>query len=243
MKLNLLRPNCLGTTAKDSDDSDHVNQVNQVRNSARAILMNSFEQLEPWYLDGCRKIYGKVWCVGSFTLCKKEVSERSDRSNIAASIDGHYCLAWLDSTKPKSVIYACFGSLCRISLGQIKEIGLGLEAANFPFIWVIGKQDYSAEVEKWLVEDRREERVRERGLIIRGWAEQVLILSHPSVGGFLTHCGWNSTLEGVCAGVPMVTWPMSADQFYNERFIVNVLEIGVSVNNSGRVKIWLSGIT
>ncbi|KAL0392658.1 UNVERIFIED_CONTAM: UDP-glycosyltransferase 73C3 [Sesamum radiatum] len=175
-------PGC--TTAKDSDDSDHVNQVNQVRNSARAILMKSFEELEPWYLDGCRKIYGKVWCVGSFTLCKKEVSERSDRSNKAASIDGHYCLAWLDSMKPKSVIYACFGSLCRISLGQIKEIGLGLEAANFPFIWVIRKQDYSAEVEKWLVEDRLEERVRERGLIIRGWAEQVLILSHPSVGGF-----------------------------------------------------------
>ncbi|KAL0433165.1 UNVERIFIED_CONTAM: UDP-glycosyltransferase 73C5 [Sesamum latifolium] len=223
------------TTAKDSEYSHHVNQVNQARNSARAILFNSFEELEPWYLDGCRKIYGKVWCVGSFTLCKKEVSERSDRSNKATSIDGHYCLAWLDSMKPKSVIYACFGSLCHISLAQIKEIGLGLEAANFPFIWVIRKQDYSAEVEKWLAEDGLEERVRERGLIIRGWADQVLILSHQSVGGFLTHCGWNSTMEGVCAGVPMITWPMSAEQFYNERFIVNVLGIGVRVGVKGCV--------
>ncbi|KAB1208502.1 UDP-glucose flavonoid 3-O-glucosyltransferase 7 [Morella rubra] len=67
------------------------------------------------------------------------------------------------------------------------------------------------------------------GLIIRGWAPQVLILEHEAVGAFVTHCGWNSTLEGVAAGVPMVTWPVASEQFYNEKLITEVLKIGVSV--------------
>ncbi|CAI9762100.1 unnamed protein product [Fraxinus pennsylvanica] len=85
---------------------------------------------------------------------------------------------------------------CRISFEQLKEIGLGLKASNFSFIWIVRGQESSAEVEKWLAEDKFEERVKGRGLVIRGWAPQVLILSHSSIGGFLTHCGWNSTLEG-----------------------------------------------
>lgn len=72
--------------------------------------------------------------------------------------------------------------------------------------------------------------------MIWGWAPQVLILSHPAIGGFLTHCGWNSTLEGVCAGVPMITWPLFAEQFYNEKFIVQVLRIGVRVGAEYAVK-------
>ncbi|GFS40044.1 UDP-glycosyltransferase 73B4 [Actinidia rufa] len=70
---------------------------------------------------------------------------------------------------------------------------------------------------------------RERGLIIQGWAPQVLILDHEAIGGFVTHCGWNSTLEGVSAGVPMVTWPVFAEQFYNEKLVTEVLRVGVSV--------------
>ncbi|KNA21674.1 hypothetical protein SOVF_041090 [Spinacia oleracea] len=68
-----------------------------------------------------------------------------------------------------------------------------------------------------------------RGLIIRGWAPQPMILSHRGVGGFVTHCGWNSILEGVVAGVPMVTWPHHAEQFYNEKLVTNVLKIGIQV--------------
>ncbi|MCD9560195.1 UDP-Glycosyltransferase [Datura stramonium] len=71
------------------------------------------------------------------------------------------------------------------------------------------------------------DRAIEAGLKIQGWAPQMLILSHPSIGGFLTHCGWNSSLEGVSVGVPMITWPMFADQFFNEKLIVNIVKTGV----------------
>jgi len=68
-----------------------------------------------------------------------------------------------------------------------------------------------------------------KGLIIRGWAPQVMILSHTSVGAFMTHCGWNSTVEAVSAGIPMITWPMRGKQFYNEKLITVVRKIGVAV--------------
>ncbi|KAL6141888.1 hypothetical protein ACLB2K_060174 [Fragaria x ananassa] len=106
------------------------------------------------------------------------------------------------------------------------------EASNRPFVWVISG-DKSEEWGNWLLEGGFEDRIKGRGLLIHGWAPQILILSHPAVGGFLTHCGWNSTLEAICAGIPMITWPMFAEQFYNEKFIVQVLKIGVTVGASG----------
>ena len=82
--------------------------------------------------------------------------------------------------------------------------------------------------EEWLPEGF-EERVKERGMIIRGWAPQVMILDHQATGVFVTHCGWNSVHEGVAAGLPMVTWPVGAEQFYNEILVTQVLKTGVSV--------------
>ncbi|KAK4340213.1 hypothetical protein RND71_041675 [Anisodus tanguticus] len=84
--------------------------------------------------------------------------------------------------------------------------------------------------EDWLPEGF-EERTKERGLIIRGWAPQVLILDHESVGAFVTHCGWNSTLEGISAGLPMVTWPVFAEQFYNEKLVTEVMRTGAGVGS------------
>ncbi|KAI3912638.1 hypothetical protein MKW92_028863 [Papaver armeniacum] len=84
-------------------------------------------------------------------------------------------------------------------------------------------------IDPWLFEEKFEERNKDRGLVIKGWAPQVLILSHRSIGGFLTHCGWNSVMEGVCAGVPLIAWPTGAEQFFNEKMIVQVLDIGLKV--------------
>ncbi|KDO45022.1 hypothetical protein CISIN_1g011142mg [Citrus sinensis] len=193
------------------------------------VIVNSFEELEPAYIKEYKKIrHDKVWCIGPVSLSNKEYSDKAQRGN-KASVDEHQCLKWLDSKAPKSVVYACLGSLCNLIPSQMRELGLGLEASNRPFIWVIREGETSKELKKWVVEDGFEERIKGRGLVIWGWAPQVLILSHPSIGGFLTHCGWNSTIEGVSAGLPLLTWPLFGDQFMNEKLVVQILKIGVKV--------------
>ncbi|XP_049406360.1 UDP-glycosyltransferase 73C1-like [Solanum stenotomum] len=227
-----------GNITKQSQDMQSIiDQIKQSQDLARGTLINTFEELEPWYVDSYKKFVNNVFCVGPVSLCNKEIDEMVDRGN-KASIDEHICLKWLDSMKPKSVMYACFGSLCNISFLQMKEIGLGLESSNVPFIWIIRGLNFTLEVEKWLMDENFEEKVKGRGMIIRGWAPQVLILTHPSIGGFLTHCGWNSTLEGISCGVPMITFPMFAEQFYNEKFIVNILKIGVRVGVEVSINSW-----
>ncbi|KAJ4723647.1 Glycosyltransferase [Melia azedarach] len=203
--------------------------IDAVHGSAYGVIVNSFEELEPDYVTEYEKIKDvKVWCVGPVSLHNKEYSDKAERGN-RASVDEQKCVSWLDTRNPGSVIYACLGSLCNLIPSQMIELGLGLEASNRPFIWVIRDGETSKELRKWSVEDGFEERVKGRGLVIWGWAPQVLILSHPSIGGFLTHCGWNSTIEGISAGLPLLTWPLFGDQFINEKFAVQILKIGVRI--------------
>ncbi|KAK9184934.1 hypothetical protein WN943_025286 [Citrus x changshan-huyou] len=193
------------------------------------VIINTFEELESASVKEYKNAkQGKVWCIGPVSLCNKESLDKVERGNKAA-IDIPECLTWLDSQQPSSVVYVCLGSICNLTSSQLIELGLGLEASKKPFIWVSRVGNKLEELEKWLVEENFEERIKGRGLLIRGWAPQVMILSHPAVGGFLTHCGWNSSLEGISAGVQMLTWPLFTDQFCNEKLIVEVLRIGVSV--------------
>ncbi|XP_047975449.1 scopoletin glucosyltransferase-like [Salvia hispanica] len=188
-------------------------------------VVNSFDELESGYANHYKNVIGrKAWEIGPLLLCSEKNHHRGNES----AIDEHECLAWLDSKKPNSVVYVCFGSLATFSRAQLTETAAALEASGQDFIWVVRKNE--RDEEDW-VPLGFEERVRNKGLIIRGWAPQVMILYHVSVGAFVTHCGWNSTLEGVCAGVPMVTWPLFAEQFFNEKLVTEVLGTGVSVGN------------
>nr|UHH90524.1 UDP-glycosyltransferase [Nicotiana benthamiana] len=205
-------------------------KMEEAESSAYGVVVNTFTQLE----NGCAEEYSKainkkVWCIGPVSLCNKNILDMYQRGN-KPSIDEKQCLKWLDTMKNKSILYCCLGSQCRLIASQLIEIGLGLEASNWPFIWVIKNgENLDSELEKWLIDEKYEERIKGRGLVIKGWAPQVLILSHPAIKGFLTHCGWNSTIESVSCGVPMITWPMFAEQFFNEKLIVEVLRIGVRV--------------
>ncbi|KAL2345129.1 hypothetical protein Fmac_006414 [Flemingia macrophylla] len=200
------------------------------------IVMNSFEELEPAYARDYKKVRGeKAWCIGPVSLINSDHLDKAQRGRGSIDVSHSQHINWLDCQKPGSVIYACLGSLCNLTAPQLMELGLALEISERPFIWVIREGIHSEALEKWIKEYGFEERTNGRRLLIRGWAPQLLILSHPAIGGFITHCGWNSTLEAICAGVPMVTWPLFADQFLNESLVVHVLRVGVKVGTKSPV--------
>lgn len=193
------------------------------------VIVNSFYELEPAYVNHYREVLGrKAWHVGPVSLCNRDAEDKAERGGKTTTIHDLECMKWLDSKKPNSVIYVCFGTVSKFPPSQLAEIAMGLEASGQQFIWVVRKDDEESKNEDWLP-DGFEERIKGKGLIIRGWAPQVMILEHESVGGFVTHCGWNSTLEGISAGLPLVTWPIFAEQFYNEKLVTDVLKIGVGV--------------
>ncbi|KAK7396606.1 hypothetical protein VNO78_17732 [Psophocarpus tetragonolobus] len=213
----------------DKEMNDFGEQIRDAEMKSYGVIINTFEELEKAYVRDYKKVRNdKAWCIGPVSLCNKDDLDKAQRGN-RASINEHQCLKWLDLQQRNSVVYVCFGSLCNLIPSQLLELAMALEDTKRPFVWVIREGGKLQELEKWISEEGFEERTKGRGLIIRGWAPQVLILSHPSIGGFLTHCGWNSTLEGISSGVPMVTWPRFADQFLNEKLVTQVLKIGVSV--------------
>ncbi|KAJ9555456.1 hypothetical protein OSB04_010070 [Centaurea solstitialis] len=206
---------------------ERLERAREAASRSFGIVINSFEELEQEYVNEYKKLKGgKVWCIGPLSLYTDidQDNDKAQRGKIG-SISEQECMKWLDLRERGSVVYACLGSVSRVNPKQLIELGLGLEASGHPFVWVIRAE----EVERWILESGFEERVKDRGLLIRGWAPQVSILSHPSIGGFLTHCGWNSILEGVCSGMPMITWPQFAEQFLNEKLVVQVLGTGVAV--------------
>ncbi|XP_015892857.2 probable UDP-glucosyl transferase 73B6 [Ziziphus jujuba] len=214
---------------EESEVTDFVRKVKESELTSFGVIVNSYYELEAAYADHYRNFFGmKAWHVGPTFLCSQGKENKALRGK-ESSINEHECLKWLDAKKPNSVVYVCFGSVAKFDDAQLKEIAIGLEASGKQFIWVVKKDKHEeGKEEDWLPEGF-EKRMEGKGLIITGWAPQLLILQHEAVGGFVTHCGWNSTLEGVCAGLPMVTWPVAAEQFYNEKLVTQILRIGVGV--------------
>ena len=123
--------------------------------------------------------------------------------------DGTGYLEWLDAQAPGSVVYISFGSLSMISRRQIEEVARGMAASGRPFLWVLREDNRSSEGA-----GDAASLGGERGMVVE-WCDQVRVLSHPAVGCFVTHCGWNSTLESVACGVPAVGVPQWTDQGIN----------------------------
>nr|AMQ26127.1 UDP-glycosyltransferase 19 [Pueraria montana var. lobata] len=194
---------------------------------SHGVIVNSFADLDADYTQHYEKLTGrKVWHVGPSSLMVHKTVKTVNENR-------HDCLTWLDSKEEASVLYICFGSLTLISDEQLYQIATGLEASGHCFLWVVhrkNKDDNEGHSGKWLPEGFEEKITREnRGMLMKGWAPQPLILNHPAVGGFLTHCGWNAVAEAISSGVPMVTMPGFGDQYYNEKLITEVHGFGVEV--------------
>ncbi|KAI3697686.1 hypothetical protein L6452_30782 [Arctium lappa] len=203
----------------------HMNlDVGELYDSSRVIEGKFIEYLEREEISGKKKI----WAIGP-------VNQVQIASDVTVSENRHKCLQWLDKQPANSVIYVSFGTTTTFSDDQIRELATGLERSEQRFIWVVRAADVGGvsgfEDGTVKLPDGFEERVRERGWIERGWAPQLEILGHPATGGFLSHCGWNSSMESISIGVPMATWPMHSDQPRNGILITDVLGIGVVVKD------------
>ncbi|CAN8298308.1 unnamed protein product [Cochlearia groenlandica] len=139
------------------------------------------------------------------------------------------CIPWLDKQEEKSVIYVSFGSIITINESKLLEVAWGLRNTNQPFLWVV--RGGSVNDTKWL--ETFLEEIIDKGKIVR-WAPQQEVLKHRAVGVFVTHNGWNSTVESVCEGVPMICLPFVWDQLVNARFVSEIWKVGIHLE--GRIE-------
>ncbi|KAI9089200.1 hypothetical protein K1719_029479 [Acacia pycnantha] len=205
--------------------------------SADGILVNTWHGLEPTtvkalmdreILGGITK--GPVYFVGPLVRSTEPKTKEKDEIS-----------RWLDDQPTGSVIYVSFGSGGTLSAAQMTELAWGLELSRQRFVWVVRppkEEDTSGsffdavkggeECMDYLPEGFAK-RNHEVGRVVPMWASQAEILGHSSVGGFVTHCGWNSTLESVMHGVAMVAWPLYAEQKMNACMLSAELEVAVRV--------------
>lgn len=217
-----------------------VHRAKQYRQPA-GIIVNSFVDLEPGAFEALMR--GEpglppIYPVGPVVKTGSRLIEPTDESG---------CVHWLDNQPSGSVIFVCFGSGGTLSQEQLNEVAFGLEMSGQRFIWVVRIPDEKAANAAYFGFQTRDpleflpdgflDRTRGLGLVVRRWAPQIEVLRHVSTGGFVTHCGWNSTLEGIVNGVPLIAWPLYAEQRMNAVLVADDLKIGIRVkgNENGLV--------
>ncbi|KAF7815448.1 UDP-glucosyltransferase 85K17 [Senna tora] len=138
------------------------------------------------------------------------------------------CIQWLEKWEPNTVIYVNYGSITTVSEQHLKEFAWGLANSKHPFLWILRPDLVMGESEKPNLPQDFIDEVKDRGYIT-SWCTQDEVLGHPSIGAFLTHCGWNSTLESIYNGVPMICWPFFAEQQTNCWCACTRWEIGMEI--------------
>nr|CAB3456165.1 unnamed protein product [Digitaria exilis] len=217
------------------DDDEHCSFITSVADAVRAaasgIVINTFDAIEASELTKLQsELSLPAFAVGPLHMLKfqappvEQSLHEPDRG----------CLPWLDTHPPRSVIYVSLGSLACGDRLVFDEMAWGLAASGVPFLWVVrpglvitGSGDDDEAPPPPLPEGFEEE-TRGRGRIVK-WAPQREVLAHASVGVFWTHCGWNSTLESVCEGVPMLVQPCFGDQMVTARYVTHEWGVGMEV--------------
>ncbi|XP_057804004.1 7-deoxyloganetin glucosyltransferase-like [Salvia miltiorrhiza] len=221
-------PSFVRTT--DPDDIMVNYNILQTKNAsrARAVILNTYDDLETQVLHAIRERFQHVATVGPLQLLEQREANSPALRAIGSSLwkEDDASLAWLDGRAPNSVLYVNFGSITVLSPQQLLEFAWGLAASGHNFLWII-RPDLVCGESAVLPEEYLAE-VAGRAKMV-GWCSQERVLAHPAVGGFLTHCGWNSTLEGLAEGVPMICWPFFAEQQTNCRYACTDWGVGVEI--------------
>ncbi|XP_043693540.1 mogroside IE synthase-like [Telopea speciosissima] len=200
--------------------------LNQFQNVEKAdcLLINTFDKLEDEVLKWMSKLY-PIKTIGPtmpLIYLDNRVEDDKDYGLSLFQPSKETYMDWLNMREAGSVIYVSFGSFAELGDEQMEELALGLKSSNHYFLWVVRKSEEN-KIPKSLVEAKSE-----KGLVV-AWCSQLEVLAHNAVGCFMTHCGWNSTIEAVSLGVPMIAMPQLADQTTNAKFVEDVWEVGVRV--------------
>ncbi|CAN6194653.1 unnamed protein product [Urochloa humidicola] len=188
------------------------------------VLVNSFAALDEAYvapLESFYKLGARAWLVGPLFLAAGDASEL-EAAEEEKHGDPEGCLAWLDDKAAGPVVYVSFGTQAHVSDAQLDEIAHGLVQSGHRFLWAVRSDTWSPPA---FVGPKN-------GLVVRGWVPQRRVLAHEAVGGFVSHCGWNSVMECLAAGKPIVAWPMIAEQHLNARHVVDFVGAGVRVRTT-----------
>ncbi|KAJ0984963.1 hypothetical protein J5N97_003319 [Dioscorea zingiberensis] len=179
-------------------------------------IINSFTDLEADYSHRFQSLFPagvRAWLIGPLSLLNN--NDKTDEDD-----DDDECLRWLNGKPKGSVVYVSFGTQAHVEREQLEEVAHGLEMAGWDYLWVVRDVSF-----------RPPEAAGKKGKII-AWASQSAVLQHEAVGGFVSHCGWNSALESVAAGKPLLAWPMIAEQRLNAKFLVEELRVGIRIDNA-----------
>ncbi|CAD5164469.1 7-deoxyloganetin glucosyltransferase-like [Musa acuminata AAA Group] len=195
---------------------------------AAGIILNTFDDLEGPVLYRIRSKFPNLYSVGPVS---------SIATTAFTSISGNLwkedteCIKWLDDQADGSVLYVNFGSITVVTAEQLLEFAWGLARSGYPFLWVVRPDMVRGEAAVLPEEFAAE--VEGRGLLV-GWCNQEEVLSHPATAVFLSHCGWNSTLESISEGVPMICWPFFAEQQTNCRYLCTKWGMGTEIGSNAR---------
>ncbi|KAL6637643.1 hypothetical protein ACP70R_025215 [Stipagrostis hirtigluma subsp. patula] len=201
------------------------------------VLLNSFEELESEVLAGLRN-HMKARAIGPCVPLPAVDSGAAGHITYGANLlnPEDACIKWLDTKAPGSVAYVSFGSFASLDAAQAEELARGLLAAGKPFLWVVRATD-----EAQLPQGILDEATASGAALIVRWSPQLDVLAHPAVGCFVTHCGWNSTLEALSFGVPMVAMAIWTDQPTNARNVERAWAAGVRARRDAAAGMFLRG--
>ncbi|KAL1336895.1 UDP-glycosyltransferase 76F1 [Arachis hypogaea] len=193
--------------------------------ASSGVIWNTFEELESSTISKFGQEFSiPIYPIGPFH--KHHFPKPS--SSFTIWTPDTSCISWLDTKEPKSVVYVSFGSIASITEAEFLELAWGLAHSNHPFLWVVRPGLVRGSEWLELLPDGFMESLGGRGCIVK-WAPQEKVLGHEAIGAFWTHCGWNSTLESVCEGVPMICMPCFGDQKVNAKYVSDVWKVGVKL--------------